>query len=241
MRQGAVGQVRLVEHAGRSLVEKRFTDPARHQTEVLALRALAHGALPVPELIKVDPGSILISLLPGDRLDEVGADAGLAGLSASVPLLRSLHEVPAPPGLPAPPDDALIIRRYRAAGGPPLPLSVPAPHRPVFCHGDWTDANLLAVDGRITGVIDWEATHVGDPLRELSRVAWGASRRDPRAFKIIVEAYGADLAEVRSWSAIHAAELWLWFLEAGPPDYLEQLTTELLRWPSAGDVRDTGH
>lgn len=101
----------------------------------------------------------------------------------------------------------------------------------MFCHGDWTDGNLLAVDARITAVIDWEASHLGDPLRELSRAAWAAARKDPRSFDALVFAYGAEPAAVRAWLPIHAAELWLWFAEAGPPAYLEQLTGELRNWP----------
>lgn len=231
MQQGAVGSVRRVERGGRTLVEKRMSDPTRHDTEVLALRALAHSDLPVPEVVDDEPGAILMTLMPGERLDSVDADARLAGLRDSARLLHRLHELDPPPGLPGAPDDALIIRRYREAGGPALPLSVPERGTPVFCHGDWTTGNLLAIDGTVTAVVDWEAAHVGDPLRELSRAAWGASRDDPRLFEAIVDAYGAQREAVQAWSAIHAADLWLWFLEAGPPEYLAQLTAELRSWP----------
>ncbi|MDF2509001.1 MAG: hypothetical protein K0Q52_2860, partial [Microbacterium sp.] len=40
--------------------------------------------------------------------------------------------LPAPAGLPAAPDDAEIIRRYREAGGPPLPLTIPPSSGAVF-------------------------------------------------------------------------------------------------------------
>jgi aminoglycoside phosphotransferase len=231
MLQGAVGSVRGVERAGRALVEKRMADPIRHDTEVLALRSLAHSRLPVPDLVEVAPGSILMTLMPGDRLDSVDLDQRLEGLRDSATLLRQLHEMRAPSGLPRAPDNAVIIARYRDAGGPPLPLVIPPAHDSVFCHGDWTDANLLASNGKVTAVIDWEAAHVGDPFRELARAAWGAARKDSRSFDAIVDAYGADRAEVEAWTAIHAAELWLWFSEAGPPEYLEALTEELIGWP----------
>jgi aminoglycoside phosphotransferase (APT) family kinase protein len=232
-----VGHVRRVERDGRTLVLKRIPDPARHDAEVSALSALAGGPLPVPELVEVGPGSILMTHLPGDRLDEVDAGRRLSGLQASMAHLRSLHRMPAPAGLPGPPDDALVVRRYRAAGGPPLPLVLPPPRPPVFCHGDWTDGNLLAGAGEITAVVDWEAAHAGDPVRELARVAWGAARKDARSFDAVVTAYGADPAEVHAWSALHAAALWLWFAEAGPPEYLAQLTAELTTWPAPGDER----
>lgn len=230
MRQGSVGHVRLVRHRGRRLVEKRITDPARHETEVRALRALAGSGLPVPDLVDVRPGSILMTVMPGVRLDEVGADERLRGLGDSAALLRRLHVLRPLPGLGTPPDDALIVQRYLDARGPSLPLTVPRSSGSAFCHGDWTDGNLLACDGVVTAVVDWEAAHVGDPVRELSRAAWAASRKDPRAYDVLIEAYGADPVEVAGWNAIHAAELWLWFAHAGPPEYLGRLTLELGDW-----------
>lgn len=231
MRQGAVGHVRLLQRDGRTIVEKRMPDAARHDTEVCALRALAHSGLPVPELVAAGPASILMSRMPGERLDSIDPGARLEGLRASAALLRRLHAIAPPRGLPAAPDDRLTIRRYRDSGGPPLPLRVPAAAPPAFCHGDWTDGNLLAENGAITAIVDWEASHVGDPLREVSRAAWGASRKDARSFQVLADAYGVDAAELRPWLPIHAAELWLWFAETGPPEYLNQLTAELRKWP----------
>ena len=233
MQQGAVGQVRVTERCGRPVVEKRFRNRSRQEVEVEALRALAGRGLPVPDLVEVGTESLLMTLMPGERLDSGSADLRLARLSASAICLRRLHEHPAPRGLPPAPDDASIIRRYRAAGGPPLPLVVPPATPAVFCHGDWTDGNLLAVGTDITAIIDWEAAHRGDPLRELSRAAWGASLKDVRSIDALVSGYGADPAAVRAWFPIHAAELWLWFTEAGPPEYLEQLTGKLLQWSGA--------
>ena len=230
MRQGAVGQVGVTQYRGRSVLEKRFRDPSRHEVELLALRELARGDLPVPEVIEVGTHSILMTLMPGERLDSGNADLRLARLGASAIWLRRLHERRPPPGLPPPPDDAMIIRRYRDAGGPPLPLVIPPAGSAAFCHGDWTDGNLLARGTDITAILDWEAAHLGDPLRELSRAAWGASLKDDRSVDALVQGYGADPARVRAWFPIHAAELWLWFSEAGPPEYLEQLTRKLLRW-----------
>lgn len=231
MRQGAVGQVRVVEHDGRSAVEKRFGDPARLAVEVLALRALADQDLPVPELLAVGPASVVMTLMPGERLDSGDDDLRIARLRASGPLLRRLHGHRPPAGLPGRSDDALVVQRYRAAGGPRLPLVVPPAGPVTFCHGDWTDGNLLATSGEVTAVLDWEAAHVGDPLRELSRAAWGASLKDERSVDALVEGYGADPAEVRAWFPVHAAELWLWFVEAGPPEHLRRLTERLERWP----------
>ncbi|WP_144762747.1 phosphotransferase [Curtobacterium sp. 9128] len=234
LRQGAVGQVRVVERDGRTLVEKRMRDLHRHDTEVTALRALAESGLPVPELVDEAPGVLHETLMPGGRLDELERGPRRAGLVASMALLRQLHRMPPPSGLPSAPDDTATLRRYHAAGGPPLPTSVPAAGRPVFCHGDWTDGNLLAVDGVVTAVLDWEAAIAGDPLRELARIAWAADRDDPGAADALVAAYGADPEVVRAWMPVHAAELWLWFVEAGPPEYLARLTNDLEHWRWGG-------
>ncbi|WCM55751.1 phosphotransferase family protein [Microbacterium sp. EF45047] len=231
MRQGAVGHVRIVVRDGRRLVEKRMTDPVRHGTEVRALRALAGSGLPVPEIVAERPGSILMTLRPGRRLDELDPDARREGLRASASALRMLHALHPPAGLSPAPDDAAIIARYRDAGGPPLPLEVPPASGRAFCHGDWSDGNLLATGARITGIVDWESAHVGDPLRELARAAWAAGRKDPHSAAALIDAYGAEPAAVRAWYPIHAAELWLWFAEAGPAEYLDRLTAELRAWP----------
>jgi len=231
MRQGAVGHVRLVRHEGALVVEKRLDDPRRHDTEVRALRAASAIGLPVPQIVSEEPGLIRMTRMPGERLDASTPELRTERLAASMELLKRLHGAPVPAGLPAAPDDALIIERYRRAGGPPLPLEIPDAAPAVFCHGDWTDGNLLADGRRVTAVLDWEAAHLGDPVRELSRAAWGASRKDPRSFAAMVGAYGADPAEVRAWASIHAAELWLWFAQAGPPAYLRDLTDELRAWP----------
>lgn len=231
LRQGAVGAVTVIERDGRLLVEKRMSDARRHDTEVTALRALAGSGLPVPELVEESPGRIVMTFLRGERLDDHAPAARRAGMLAAVPLLRAVHALPVPSGLPTAPDDDRTMRRYHDAGGPPLPWTSPATGPPVFCHGDWTDGNLLAVDGTVTAVLDWEAAFVGDPLRELARVAWSADRKDPGAGAAVTAAYGADPAVVRAWVPVHAAELWLWFAEAGPPEYLARLTAELERRP----------
>ncbi len=230
MRQGAVGEVRLVMREGQRFVEKRLRDPARHDTELQALRALEGSGLPVPQVVDESPGAIVMTELSGTRLDEVDPETRLAGLRASASLFRRLHALDTPTTLPPAPDDASIVARYRAADGPRLPLRIPPSSGRVFCHGDWGDGNLLAVDEVVTGIVDWEAAHVGDPIRELARAAYGASRKDPRSADVLIRAYGANPADVEAWYPIHAADLWLWFRTAGPPEYLAQLTAELHAW-----------
>ncbi len=50
---------------------------------------------------------------------------------------------------------------------------------PVWLHGDLDPGNMLAVDGRLTAVIDWGGLGVGDPATEL-QPAWNLFRGDSR-------------------------------------------------------------
>lgn len=40
------------------------------------------------------------------------------------------------------------------------------------CHGDFYGGNVLAVDGRLAALIDWDEAYVGPPERELAIAAW---------------------------------------------------------------------
>lgn len=42
--------------------------------------------------------------------------------------------------------------------------------RPVLVHGDFNVHNVLAQDGRITGVLDWECSNFGAPEQDLAYV-----------------------------------------------------------------------
>lgn len=133
LRQGAVGQVRVRERDGRQVLEKRFVDVVRRDVEVHALRALAGSDLPVPEVLDVTADAVVMTLLPGERLDDGSPDLRVERLRASASVLRRLHERRPPAGLAAAPDDAGVVRRYQEAGGPTLPLVVPPPVAPTFC------------------------------------------------------------------------------------------------------------
>jgi len=47
--------------------------------------------------------------------------------------------------------------------------SKPAPERIALVHGDYRTGNFLVHEGRITGVLDWEMVHLGDPMED---IAW---------------------------------------------------------------------
>ena len=45
------------------------------------------------------------------------------------------------------------------------------PERLVFCHGDVGAGNVLVDEGRLTGLVDWEFAHLGDPLDDLAWIS----------------------------------------------------------------------
>lgn len=50
--------------------------------------------------------------------------------------------------------------------------NIPAdPERQVLVHGDAGPANFLHHEGRVTAILDWEMTHVGDPMEDLAWIA----------------------------------------------------------------------
>jgi aminoglycoside phosphotransferase (APT) family kinase protein len=71
---------------------------------------------------------------------------------------------------------------------------------PVWIHGDFTDGNLLADRGRLSGVIDWGGLAVGDPACDLM-VAWSflpAEARD--RFRTALSVDDATWARARGWA-----------------------------------------
>ena len=49
-----------------------------------------------------------------------------------------------------------------------LKRNMPQPERTALCHGDYHLRNILARDGRIVALLDWEAVHLGDPMSDLA-------------------------------------------------------------------------
>jgi aminoglycoside phosphotransferase (APT) family kinase protein len=48
-----------------------------------------------------------------------------------------------------------------------LHRNCPVPPRTVIVHGDYRIGNFLEDDGRITAILDWELTHLGDPHEDI--------------------------------------------------------------------------
>ncbi|MGA5462477.1 phosphotransferase family protein [Mycobacterium sp. NPDC050041] len=101
-----------------------------------------------------------------------------------------------------------------------LRAGLPAPMGPSIVHGDFRLGNLLAVDGSVTGVIDWEIWSVGDPRIDLGWFLVNAdpatySRRSPHAGAVpprdeLLERYGAvsDAAWFMALACFKSAATW---------------------------------
>jgi aminoglycoside phosphotransferase (APT) family kinase protein len=71
---------------------------------------------------------------------------------------------------------------------------------PVWLHGDLSSGNLLAVDGRLSAVIDFGGLGVGDPACDL-QAAWNLLTADSRAvFRAALAVDDATWARGRGWA-----------------------------------------
>ena len=177
-----------------------------HAGEAALIRAAEAAGVTAPQ--------VLLELVPGDQIGSGfvmrclpgtpdpaailnGADPAtlLADLARE---LAAIHRIPIA-GLPAPAMDpaaalAELKARFVSYGGdrPILALAVrwlernlPPPVAPRLIHGDFRLGNLLVEQGRLTGVLDWELAHLGDPHEDLAygcMTVWRFARPDRPAF-----------------------------------------------------------
>lgn len=88
---------------------------------------------------------------------------------------------------------------------------------PVWVHGDLAPSNLLVVDGRLAGVIDFGAMAVGDPACDLT-IAWTLLAGPAReAFRAGVGLDDATWARARGWALWKALVTWRWAVAGGRP------------------------
>jgi aminoglycoside phosphotransferase (APT) family kinase protein len=108
-------------------------------------------------------------------------------------------------------DAAAVTQAWEAA------LRVPEWGRPpVWTHGDIQPGNLLAVDGRITAVIDFGVLGLGDPSCDLI-VAWNLLSGESRVvFRAAIDVDDATWARGRGW-ALSVALLYIpYYLHTNP-------------------------
>jgi aminoglycoside phosphotransferase (APT) family kinase protein len=170
--------------------------PLTLSREADAYRALATTDLPVPSLraARSDGTALLVERAAGDdqlkgvtapELRSVAEDYGrwLGRLHLLEPDTLALGSIAPRPGAAPTADDlhlwrAIDAARVDGASSPAARLAlghlagtVPPSTREALCHGDAGPGNFLHAAGRVTALLDWEFTHVGDPHDDLAWVA----------------------------------------------------------------------
>ena len=197
--------------------------------EATVYRALDASSLPVPRLVGVAPDAtaLLLERASGEAdLSPLPVEARNAVMADYLRCLGRLHMLDVTRldlgTLPVPstgPDHALldialwqsihdsIEDTWRTTAGT-FALAWLQQHPPAsatrtsLCHGDAGALNFLQENGRVTALLDWEFTHVGDPLDDL---AWVSARNfllrtrldTSAAFEAWREVTGCDLDAAR--------------------------------------------
>ena len=208
--------------------------PLSHHNEAEVIRAARAAGVLAPEvLVELKPeddigtGYVMRAIAgtsaPAAILDEADGEALVRDIARE---LAAVHRTECA-GLVVPVMDtaaalAELKARFLAYGGdrPILALALrwleanlPAPVPPRLVHGDLRMGNLMAENGRLTGVLDWELAHLGDPHEDLAYgclTVWRFSRPDRPAFGLasieaLAQAYAAhggeqfDPARFRFW------------------------------------------
>ncbi|MGP4026379.1 phosphotransferase family protein [Actinomadura sp. 3N407] len=177
---------------GRPLILRRdppaSADPDAMAREAALLASAADAGVPVPRLVGHGPdlhGSpyMIMERLSGETIPRrLLRDERLAPARARLArdlggILARLHTMSPVPGLPG--DDPLIaITAYYEEFDEPRPAvelalrwlhehRPPASGRHTVVHGDFRNGNLMIGPSGVTGVLDWELTHTGDPAEDL--------------------------------------------------------------------------
>lgn len=149
-------------------------------------------AVPRPRIVGHTPPFMAYPRLPGHALSEQQMRCG-AVADAVARLLVAIHALPVDQvrdrGVPQ--YDGSGWRRYhanlmtRAHAAVSIPVEVERrwaealedpgmwPDRMTVVHGDIGPPHLLAEDGRLTGVIDWESARIADPALDLAGILAG--------------------------------------------------------------------
>ncbi|WP_176084770.1 aminoglycoside phosphotransferase family protein [Martelella sp. HB161492] len=86
--------------------------------------------------------------------------------------------------------------------------------QPVWLHGDLKADNLLALDGRLSAVIDWGLSAVGDPAADYAAAWFWVSPSARHQFRNTLEAGDGDWLRGKAW-ALYGAVIALSYYRGG--------------------------
>ena len=211
--------------------------PYGHSTEAALIEAARAKGVTAPEVVAVlEEGDglgsgFVMRALPGTTDPKVilgcdDPDGLLRGIARDLARIHRLRPADVPEGVPVMHYRAAIAdlkAQFIEAGGdrPIIALGLkwledncPEQVEPVLNHGDYRMGNLLVEGSRLTGVLDWELTHFGDPHEDLvfgCMAVWRFARYDRPALGLgsiadYIAAYEAeagvtiDPARFRFWT-----------------------------------------
>ncbi|GAB3306684.1 phosphotransferase [Epidermidibacterium keratini] len=174
--------------------------PEQMRREAAVLRAAAETGAPVPEVVASGDGAsdvgspyVIMRRLAGESIPrKILREPQYA--VARERMTRQLGEIAARihqiapesvPGIQSQSEFDTWVAEYGASGPPSPALEIALKwleeHRPpaagtTVVHGDFRLGNILVDDGGVSGVLDWELAHIGDPMLDLGWVATKAWR-----------------------------------------------------------------
>lgn len=102
---------------------------------------------------------------------------------------------------------------------------------PSLCHNDCHEGNLIARDGRIVALVDFQNAVGGDPLLDLAKCAYYTRRDRETVVSALAEGYGPLRDGWREaldlYVIYHQLELWDWFATLGAREHLDAIEREL--------------
>lgn len=82
-----------------------------------------------------------------------------------------------------------LTERLRTLIGWAAPLLDDLPSKASLIHSDFNPPNLMVENGRISGVLDWEFAHTGNPLTDIANMLRPRDYQSPDFDKGFIEAY----------------------------------------------------
>jgi len=178
--------------------------PFGHDVEAAIIRAACSKGVTAPEVVaELEPedgigSGFVMRALPGTPnpkqiLEMDDSSALLKEAARDLARIHSLGREDVPEAVPVMDYRVAIAdlkAQFEEAGGdrPIIALGLkwmddncPDACEPVLIHGDYRIGNLLAEDGRLTGVLDWELAHFGDYHEDLAfgcMAVWRFARYD---------------------------------------------------------------